>query len=375
MTDILRRAQGVRLAEPRAGGLTALAVAALLLAGTSDSAAAGDKVYTVANYPVEAAAENAVLAKRKALADGQQAAFRSLLKRLMPVMAYPQAKKFTSVKAVALIEGVKVRSERNSATEYSATYDFYFRPKSVRDLLRREGIPFTDDQAPPVTLIPLWQSKEHSPLGSTTAWLNSWKGLDLQNALTPVKIEPLRAEVQADTVATALVGDEGSMRTLAEQHGTKLALLAVAEPDPRSGRLVVTLAGRDAVGAFVLVRQYRVDAADPGYARELAAIVALRTLEGRWKSLLTRPDTATPGAAETDLMIAVEFRGMAEWQSISRTLSATPGVEELDVAGLSARSARVTLRYAGGAERLAQELQQQGLTLRSVGGNWHLSLR
>ena len=34
-------------------------------------------------------AENAVAAKHKALADGQQAAFRSLLKRLMPVTAYP----------------------------------------------------------------------------------------------------------------------------------------------------------------------------------------------------------------------------------------------------------------------------------------------
>ena len=54
---------------------------------------------------------------------------------------------------------------------------------------------------------------------------------------------------------------------------------------------------------------------------------------------------------------------------------ATPGVEELDVAGLSARSARVTLRYAGGGERLAQELAQQGLNLRNVGGTWQLSLR
>ncbi len=368
------RARNTRLTGPRAGRLLEAAVAAALLAVAAGSAEAGDKVYTVANYPVEAVAENAVVAKRKALAEGQQAAFRSLLKRLMPVMAYPRAKLFTSVKAMELIEGVKVRSERNSATEYSATYDFYFRPKSVRDLLRREGIPFTDDQAPPVTLVPLWQSAETSSFGSPAAWFNTWKGLDLANSLTPVRIEPLRAEVQAATIAAAVAGHEGAIRTLAGQYKTEQALLAVAEPDPKSGRLVVTLAGRDAVGAFVLVRQYRIDAADPGYARELAAIVALRTLEGRWKSLQTRVDTKTaPG--DTDLLIAVEFRGMAEWQSISRKLGATPGVEELDVAGLSARSARVTLRYAGGAERLAQELAQQGLSLRSAGGNWHLSLR
>jgi hypothetical protein len=43
------------------------------------------------------------------------------------------------------------------------------------------------------------------------------------------------------------------------------------------------------------------------------------------------------------------------------------------VAGLSARGARVTLRYAAGAERLADALASQGLSLRNAGGTWVLS--
>jgi hypothetical protein len=224
-------------------------------------------------------------------------------------------------------------------------------------------------------VVPLWQSEANSSLGNGTAWVNSWKGLDLENALTPIRIEPLRKDVPADIVTAAIGGDEGAMRSLAGLYKTELALLAVAEPDAKAGRLVVTLAGRDAVGAFVLARQYRIDAADAWYARELAAIVALRTLEGRWKAVHTRAVTAAAAPGDTDLLIAVEFRGMAEWQEISRKLGATPGVQELDVAGLSARGARVTLRYAEGAQRLAQELAHQGLNLRSVDGSWHLSLR
>jgi hypothetical protein len=352
--------------------LAAFTAAALAAAGAAEAA---DKVYTVANYPIEAVAENAVAAKRKALAEGQQAAFRSLLKRLMPVLVYPRAKQFASVKAADLVEGVRVRSERNSSTEYIASYDFSFHPKSVRDLLRREGIPFTDEQAPALTLIPVWQARATPPLRDRTAWFNSWKGLDLENSLTPIRLQPLRNDVRAETIAAVLSGDEGAMRALAEQYGTGRVLVAVAEPDAAAGRLVVTLAGRDAVAAFVLARQYRVDAADPGYTRELAAVVALRTLEGRWKSVNTRRVAAPAAPGDADLLIAVEFRGMREWQDISRKLGATPGVEELDVAGLSARGARVTLRYAEGAQRLAQELAHQGLNLRSVGGNWVLSLR
>jgi hypothetical protein len=344
------------------GGLAALALAA------AGAAAASEKVYTVGNYPVDAVAENAVAAKKKALADGQQAAFRSLLKRLMPVTSWASAKQFEGAQAAELIDAVKVRSERNSATEYLGTYDFTFRAKSIRDMLRREGIPFTDEQAPPVTLVPVWQG----PPAEQAAWTGSWKGLDLENSLTPIKLEALRKDMASDRIAAAIAGDLGALRALAVLYKTDRVLVAAAEPDAASGRLAVTLAGTDAVGPFVLKRQYRVDPADPGYARELAAVVAHRIVEGRWKAVHTH-GAATAGAGATDLLISVEFRGMSEWQDISRKLSATPGVEELDVAGLSARGARVTLRYAEGAERLAGELARQGLTLRSNGGTWVLS--
>src|SRR5262249_32084686 len=153
------------------------------------------------------------------------------------------------------------------------------------------------------------------------------------------------------TVAAVAAGNAAAARTLAFQYKTDRLLLATAGPDAATGRLAVTLAGRDAVGPFVLRRQYRIDAGDPGYAREFAAVVALRTIEGRGKAVNPRGGQGTAGPSATDLLISVEFRGMGEWQDISRKLGATPGVEELDVAGLSARGARVTLRYAGGAER------------------------
>lgn len=359
-----------------AGLLRALALAALAVFSTLD-AQASDNVYTVANYPIEANAENAVAAKEKALAEGQQAAFRSLLKRLIPVTAYPQAKRLASVKGADLVEGVRVRSERNSSTDYIASFDFSFQAKGVRDLLRREGIPFTDDQAPTVTLVPVWRSAPTQPPRDEAAWTNIWKGLDLENALTPIKLQQLKKEIRAEIVNAIAGGDGSAMRALAAEYNSEYVLLAFAEPDTVAGRLSVTLAGRDAVGAITLKRPYRIDAGDPGYASELAAVVALRTLEGRWKAVKVRggpASVATGGGGDTDLLIAVQFRGMSEWQDISRKLAATPGVEELDVAGLSARGARVTLRYAEGAQQLADELARQGLNLRNTSGNWVLSL-
>jgi hypothetical protein len=346
----------------------------LLAAGAAETRAAStDRVFTVGNYPVEARAENAVAAKDKALADGQQAAFRSLLKRLVPVTAYAQVRKLTAARAGDLVEGYRVRSERNSATEYIASLDFSFQPKAIRDMLRREGIAFTDEQAPALTVIPVRRTAASGAFESEASWTNVWRGLDLEHALTPVKLQGLKKEIAPQTLDALANGDGGAMRGLAAAYGSELVLLAVAEQDNAAGRLNVTLSGRDAVGAFILQRAYRLDAGDPAYTSELAAVVSLRILEGRWKAIKSRRETAARDAV--DLLIAVEFRGMSEWQEISRRLGATPGVEELEVAGLSARGARVTLRYARGAEALANALARQGLSLRAAGNNWVLGLQ
>jgi hypothetical protein len=335
---------------------------------------AADTVYTIANYPVEASAENAVAAKDRAIGDGQQAAFRSMLKRLVPVTQYPRLQKLDSVRAAELVEGVKVRSERNSRTDYIASFDFAFQAKSVRDLLRREGISFVDEQAPTLTVVAVWRG----PGSDNAAWTNVWRGLDLENALTPVNLQPLRPDIAAEAVEGIARSDPSAMRVFAGAYASEHLVVAVGQQE--GGKMKLLLVGRDAVGPLYLERAYRLDA-DASYTRELSAVIALRTLEGRWKAIKAtgggRPggSTLSTAAGRVDLLVAVEFRGMAEWQDISRKLAATPGVEELDVAGLSARGARVTMRYGGAAEQLAGELARQGLVLRNNGGTWVLSSR
>mgnify|MGYP001488429963 CR=1 FL=1 len=209
-------------------GAALLLLAAAFALGSPAGALAADNVYTIANYPIEAQADNAVAAKEKALADGQQAAFRSLLKRLIPVTAYAQGKRLASVKGADLIEGVRVRAERNSPTEYIASFDFSFNPKGVRDLLRREGIPFTDDQAPMVTLVPVWRSAPAQPPREEAAWSNVWKGLDLQNSLTPIKLQAVAEGSDRYILNRYPITDE-------DQHEDSAAFAAEVETMVSSG--------------------------------------------------------------------------------------------------------------------------------------------
>ncbi len=352
-------------------------------------AARADAVFTVANYPVEATDKNAVAAKDRALADGQKAAFRSLLKRIVPVTAYKQISRLSTVKAGDLVSGVAVRSERNSPTEYIASLDFSFQAEAVRAALQREGIPFVEAQAGAVIIVPVMRQGNPAEAKSDTGpWRTAWSNLDLDHTLTPVKLDALKPVIHSDTVRMLTEGDDNGLRILASEYKSDRIVLAIFEPDLSAKKVVVTLAGQDAVGPLLLKRTYRVSDGDLGYTSDLAAVVALGVLEGRWKAVKAQalaavaPQAAQPawsaGAAATGnssgepVSFIAEFNGLSQWNEIRTQLLDTPGVDDVAISTMTARSAEVALRYPGGAQGLANAVGGRGLSLLNTGTGWVL---
>jgi hypothetical protein len=367
-------------------------VAAAIFAGLSYAlaapvyAAAGDTVFTVASYPVEASDTNAVTAKEKALADGQQAALRSLFKRIVPVTSYKQLSRLKGFTAADLVSGVAVRSERNSSTDYIATLDFSFQAEGVRSLLTQNGIPFVEQQAGPVTVVTV--IREGAPAvakNDTGPWRAAWSSLDLDHTLTPVKLESLKPVIHNDTVNMLLAGDGGAMRILSGEYKTELIMLAIAEPDFASKKMMVTLVGQDGVGPIHLQRSYRLSDGDLAYASELAAVVALGVLEGRWKASKTGPSSNVQAAAQPAwaagptstsggerVAFVAEFNTLAQWNDIRTQLLDTPGVDDLEISTMSAQNAGIALRFPGGAQGLANAVGGRGLSLANTGAGWVL---
>jgi hypothetical protein len=218
---------------------------------------------------------------------------------------------------------------------------------------------------------------ELSQAQGSRLWTDVWKGLDLEHALAPVKLEPLRGNLPADAVRRAKDGDGGALNAFAREYRSDLVLLAVLEPDLAAKRLHVTLAGQDAVGDFILKRTYRFIPQDVAYTAELAAVVALGTLEGRWKAVKlanARDGLGAPAGGLQPVQLLVEFRNGREWQDLHRQIAETPGVENFEVGAFSARGADITLRFPGGGGQLAEALSGQGLEVRNFGGTWQVRL-
>lgn len=365
-------------------------VAALGAAGPVSAKPAADRTYTIANYPVEARAANAVAAKETAIADGQKAAFRSLLKRIVPVTSYRDIERLAATDPATLIDGVAVRSERNSATEYIANLDISFQAAEVRDLLTRQGIPFVDTQAPATIIVPLTRDAKSAagPAGefraASGAWGTIWPTLDLANSVSPLKAETLKPELGPDTLRGLY--DEAtrnaSVMTLAAAYGTDQVVLAIAEVDTEGRKVNVLLAGQDAAGPFALKRAYRLNDGDLAYTLELAAVVSQGVLEGRWKAVnsggavAAAPYAADPGGyaatspAGDEVAFDAQFAGQNEWNAMRRVLLEAPGIDDIRIGTVSAGNASVSVKYPGGGPALAQVLAGYGISLTDTGGLW-----
>ena len=374
---------GDNVAVLKQTSMRAMAVAALcavlvaaMTSGNLHAASPADAAYTIGKYPVDAVAADAVTAKDKALADGQQAALRSLFKRLVPVTHYARINRMKPTpRAADYIDGVSVQSERNSSTQYIASLDFSFRVQAIRDLLKKQGIPFVDSQSPPVAILPVYRAP--ATAADTVAdgerqWSDAWKALDHDHALTPLRLAAKKPQVHADTVDGVIAGDGGMMRVLTREYGSDLVVVAVAEPDPSTRKVTITIAGQDSVGAFSLKRTYRYAAGDLGYTLELASVIALGTLEGRWKALKSRGirTGSITTASAMPVQLFVEYKSLQEWSDLREAISSTPGVQDLQIGGVAPRGADIALMFPGGPEPLAEQLRAQGLDMQGSGSSW-----
>lgn len=363
----------------RALNVLTAGAALLLLSHPTPVRAEGDP-FVIANYPVDAVADNAAQAQQQALSNGRRAALRSLFKRLIPVTGWSNLPKLRDVDPTRLISRVSVRSAENSSTQYVASLDFTFDADGVRDVLRKHNVTFVDEPASDTVLVTLAvvadpSSKSGIRLVSGSRefseWAAIWKDLDLTNAIAPLKLATPRPVIDAEAIAAARAGDPRLLTLLATTYSVPRVVLAVVEQETKAQKLKVTIAGQDAVGPLVINRVYPYRPGDLGYTMEMAAVVALGTLEGRWKSIQAGAAAAAQSMGPLEpVQLFVEFRSMQQWQQLRDQIAATPGVQDLQIGGMSSAGADVALRFPGGGRQLSAALANRGITVRADGGTW-----
>jgi hypothetical protein len=340
-------------------------------------AKSGPSVYTVAKVSVTADANDAVVAKQNAQTQAQQDALRILMKRMVSWRAYSRLPVLEDAMVERMVEGFAVRRESNSATRYVATLDFTFDQNAVRDLLNRFGLPYTDQQASEVLILPVMLEAGGLRTDTNNPWYTALSNVDGEHALAPVKLAAPRQDISVKMIEDLTNQSRELFETLKYQYHAENLVLAVAEVDAHSTQFQVRLAGHDAVGNFSLSRTYRIYDRDKNAAAGIAAEVVVKTIEGRWKStrLASLGQGNDDSVAVENVVLSAEFSGLKQWREMRSRLQKVPGVQNLEIKGLNPRAADVVFDFPGGVNGLTQAVQAQGLAVEQRGNIWVLVMR
>jgi hypothetical protein len=367
----------------------ALLLAPLLASLAYGYAQAADSLYTVAKIPVDVTAKDAVAARDMGMAEAEQRAVMTVLKRIVPSSVYASLPEISKDDIETMVNGVSIRSEQNSTTRYLAVLDIGLNEQALKQFLQDQNIAYSESRAPLVSILPLMVTGDSMKSEGDEGWREAWEDLDLSHSVTPATILRPRPDLDTETVKAALAGDPPALASMQEDYGYGPLVIAVGQLD--HGQFVTRLAGTDAVGAVTFEQSDSVSG-DAKAAAHHAAEVAFGVLENRWKvsqegeapAAEVKYDEGAPPSEEKpkepaevprNVVAEVEFSGLKDWQDIRGRLMNIAGIQGLEVNSLSARAASITFDYAGSLGKLQAELGQNGFEFGEKDGNFVLRSR
>lgn len=317
-----------------------LFITSMLWLGFALSATAQSRdVYTVRGISVDERAPTVLEAQQEAFAAAKLAGAYRLVERITLADDRAAASNFVidQVLAESLAAAVDVEEETAGAGRYRGRLAVVFNPSNVRSALTAAGIPYTDRQGPKAVLIPVSSS------GSSVSWNMAWDDQST-GRLVP-------------TVTSRSAGFSGSSDWEAVQGDAALY-----------GAQRVVLADLGGVRGAYTVKVYSVT---PSGSREIGSTNALPSLDAAaeavsalldedWKRASIVRDTG-----RTLVEATVLYTSLAEWNTLRRALARSPLVSNFQTRAVSTDGAVVAFAFAGGSERLTNDLRERGVLIQN----------
>lgn len=338
-----------------------------LVAGLATRAAAAD-TFVVRDVKVDVTAETAAEARDKALAEGEQKAFRLQLERLTSRADWGSLPKLTNEEIATYIQDFEVASEKSSAVRYIATLNYTFKEEPVRRLLADRNTPFAMTRSKPVVVIPVYQDAGASgaPVlwDDPNPWRDAWAARSGSEGLVPLIVpagDP--SDTGAIDVEQALQGNQSSLSAIARRYGAYTALVARATRDDAgagSPKVKVSLVqygpGGPEHNSIKTFTGREGESVDELFAR--AAEATALEMDQVWKGQNLVRVTGRSVTAVT-----LPITSLSQWLTVEQRLKNVPIVQHTELVVLSRDHARLNLFHMGTPDQLALALKQADLML------------
>ncbi len=334
-------------------------------------------VFEIRKVEVDVTAETAAKAREQALADGERAAFKRLLRRLTMRSAHGRIPNLDAAEIATYVKDFDVASEKTAPDRYLARLNYRFKADDIRGLLRDYGFAFAETPSKPVLVLPVYQVAAARLLwDDPNPWRDAWAARPNIDGLVPLVL-PLGdlADIGAIGVEQALAGDAQRLAAVARRYnaGDTLVAHGILGTDSTGGvsvlDVVATRYGGARDGAAIAKSFIAAtgESNDQLLRRAAAAIAA--DIEDNWKL-----DNLLRFGRAAVMAVTVPIRGLHEWLKVRKRLGRVAVIERTDLVLLSRDEIRVNLHYIGESDQLTVALEQADLRLSRNEHDWVLGL-
>jgi Uncharacterized protein conserved in bacteria (DUF2066) len=348
-----------------------LIVALLCLAAVAGAGSAREStLYTVSNVEVDVTAKDASTAKLKAISEAQVKAFTILAERLGGPDAVTAVAYLGEADIGRMMSSLSIQSEKSGPGRYIGKLSIAFLPDKVREALAQLGVSYSEQRAPRIVILPVWNGPEGPVAWEDNAWRKAWLSLNAENDLVPV-IVPLGDLDDSETITAeeALRGNAVKLESLKLRYEAEAVMVAVAEPVGETSIRAV-MSGESPLGIVTFDKVY--DGAEGGQeaAAAMAAQRFVALLNEKWKGA-SAGNPQQSGPVQT-IAVTVPFTTASQWNGIRTQLLSVQGVAQIDVTTMAAGGARIRLGFTSGFGELQQSLAVVGMKLVDIKGAWVL---
>jgi len=333
-----------------------------------------DRVFEVRGVSVDAQAATAAQAQAQAIGEGRRQAWRRLTNRLVPKAQVGSLPPLSDDLLVGLTVGYEVARERTSDVRYLGSLNFRFNPVAVRQYFTSLGIAYAEVASQPMLILPVYNNGSKPLLwDEESPWLAAW--LDRPNAggLVPIAV-PYGdlADIRDITAVQAVLADREAIMTIAARYGAEQAVVVSARPISTGSAGQAIELNLTYVGGIAdgqsLVRTVTSDPANPD--ADLLSVAA-RTATSEIQEAWKTENLISPGF-ETRVTVIVPIISFDNWLELRKGLDQVSSVSRRELLRISRNEALMDVWINGDVDQLALALKQKDFILMESQDGWLL---
>lgn len=352
----------------RQAGLAALMV---LCVAAENAPASESSLYTISNVEVDVTAKDASSAKLKAISEAQVKAFQILAERLGGPDAVTAAAYLSEAEIGRMMASLSIQSEKSGPGRYIGKFSIAFLPEKVREAFALLGVAYSENRAPRIVVLPLWNGPDGPVAWEDNPWRKAWLNLDSDNDLVPIVV-PLGDLDDSETISAqeALRGNEVKLESLKLRYEGEAILVAVAEPAGETSIRAV-ISGETPLGIVTFDKVYDGEEGGLERAATIAAQRFVALMNEKWKSASVGGEQPQAMPLQT-VAVTVPFSSAHQWNGIRAQLLSVQGIASVDVTTMASGGARIRLGITTGFDDLQRSLASVGMKLVEIRGAWVL---